>query len=56
MLGWPSGCSWPTTASSGRQGTKHGDLDDIDVLISDAGLTDDQYCELRTAGIDVERS
>ena len=38
------------------KGTKHGDLDDIDVLISDAGLTDDQYTQLRTAGIDVERT
>ena len=38
------------------KGTKHGDLDDIDVLITDAGLTDDQYIQLRTAGIDVERT
>jgi len=38
------------------KGTKHGDLDDIDVLISDAGLTDDQYTQLRAAGIDVERT
>jgi len=38
------------------KGTKHGDLDDIDVLISDAGLTDDQYTQLRTNGIDVERT
>ena len=38
------------------KGTKHGDLDDIDVLISDVGLTDDQYTQLRTAGIDVERT
>ena len=38
------------------KGTKHGDLDDIDVLISDAGLTNDQYTQLRTAGIDVERT
>jgi DeoR family transcriptional regulator, fructose operon transcriptional repressor len=38
------------------KGTKHGDVDDIDVLISDAGLTDDQYTQLRTAGIDVERT
>jgi hypothetical protein len=26
------------------------------VLITDAGLTDDQYTQLRTAGIDVERT
>jgi DeoR family fructose operon transcriptional repressor len=38
------------------KGTKHGDLDDIDVLISDKGLTDDQCAQLRTAGIDVERT
>jgi DeoR family fructose operon transcriptional repressor len=38
------------------KGTKHGDVDDIDVLISDAGLADDQYTQLRTAGIDVERT
>ena len=38
------------------KGTKHGDLDDIDVLISDTGLTDDQYTQLRTAGIEVERT
>ena len=38
------------------KGTKHGDLDDIDVLISDTGLTDDQYAQLRTAGIEVERA
>jgi DeoR family fructose operon transcriptional repressor len=38
------------------KGTKHGDLEDIDVLITDAGLTDDQYTQLRTAGIDVERT
>jgi DeoR family transcriptional regulator, fructose operon transcriptional repressor len=38
------------------KGTKHGDVDDIDVLISDTGLTDDQYTQLRTAGIDVERA
>jgi DeoR family transcriptional regulator, fructose operon transcriptional repressor len=38
------------------KGTKHGDLGDIDVLISDTGLTDDQHNQLRTAGIDVERA
>jgi DeoR family fructose operon transcriptional repressor len=38
------------------KGTKHGDLDDIDVLITDTGITDDQYTQLRTAGIDVERT
>ena len=37
-------------------GTKHGDLNDIDVLISDKGLTDAQCTELRTAGIEVERT
>ncbi len=38
------------------KGTKHGDLDDIDILISDTGLTDGQYAQLRTAGIEVERA
>jgi DeoR family fructose operon transcriptional repressor len=38
------------------KGTKHGDLADIDVLISDTGLTDDQTTQLRSAGIDVERT
>ena len=38
------------------KGTKHGDLADIDVLISDTGLTDDQTAQLRSAGIDVERT
>jgi DeoR family fructose operon transcriptional repressor len=38
------------------KGTKHGDLNDIDVLISDAGLSDDQYAQLQTAGIIVERT
>ena len=38
------------------KGTKHGDLDDIDVLVTDTGLTDDQCAQLRTAGIDVERT
>jgi DeoR family transcriptional regulator, fructose operon transcriptional repressor len=36
--------------------TKHGDLDDIDVLISDSGLTDDQCAQIQTAGIIVERT
>jgi DeoR family fructose operon transcriptional repressor len=38
------------------KGTRHGNVDDIDVLITDAGLTDDQYTQLRSAGIDVERT
>jgi len=38
------------------KGTKHGDLNDIDVLISDTGLTDDQCAQLQTAGIIVERT
>jgi DeoR family transcriptional regulator, fructose operon transcriptional repressor len=37
------------------KGTKHGDVDDIDVLISDTGLADGDYNQLRSAGIDVER-
>ena len=58
MLGCAADAScWPTTASSAVvKGTKHGDLDDIDLLISDTGLTDDQYAQLRTAGIEVERA
>ncbi len=40
----PSASCWPTTASSASsRAPKHGDLDDIDLLISDTGLTDDQY-------------
>jgi DeoR family fructose operon transcriptional repressor len=38
------------------KGTKHGDLADIDVLISDAGLTDERFAQLCSAGIDVERA
>ena len=38
------------------KGTKHGDLADIDVLITDTGLTDGQYAQLSTAGIEVERT
>ena len=38
------------------KGTKHGDLADIDILISDTGLTDGHYAQLRTAGIEVERA
>jgi DeoR family fructose operon transcriptional repressor len=38
------------------KGTKHADLDNIDVLITDTGLTDRQYSQLRTAGINVERT
>ena len=38
------------------KGTKHGDLDDIDVLISDTGLTDDQCAQLQAAGMIVERT
>jgi DeoR family transcriptional regulator, fructose operon transcriptional repressor len=38
------------------KGTKHGELHDIDVLITDTGLTDDQYTQLCAAGIDVERA
>ena len=37
-------------------GTKHADLADIDVLISDTGLTDDQNAQLRSAGVQVERT
>ena len=37
-------------------GTKHADLDDIDVLITDTGLPDDQYTQLHSAGITVERT
>ena len=38
------------------KGTKHADLDDIDLLISDTGLADRHVDELRSAGIDVELS
>jgi DeoR family fructose operon transcriptional repressor len=38
------------------KGTKHGDLADIDILISDTGLADDHYAQLRTTGIEVERA
>ena len=38
------------------KGTKHGDLDDIDLLITDAGLADEQLAELLTAGIEVEHA
>ena len=38
------------------KGTKHADLDDIDTLISDTGLTDDQYAQLLSSGIEVERA
>jgi DeoR family fructose operon transcriptional repressor len=38
------------------KGTKHADIDDIDVLISDTGLADVHYAQLRTAGIEVERA
>ena len=38
------------------KGTKHGDAGDIDVLITDDGLTDEQCAQLRSAGIDVERT
>ncbi len=37
-------------------GTKHADLADIDLLISDTGLEDQQCDELRTAGMDIERA
>jgi DeoR/GlpR family transcriptional regulator of sugar metabolism len=38
------------------EGTKHGNLSDIDVLISDTGLADDHYRQLLSAGIEVERA
>jgi len=38
------------------KGTKHGDVSDIDLLISDTGLADTECDQLRTAGIDVERA
>jgi DeoR family fructose operon transcriptional repressor len=38
------------------KGTKHGNLSDIDVLISDTGLADDHYRQLLSAGIEVERA
>ncbi|WP_197379930.1 DeoR/GlpR family DNA-binding transcription regulator [Mycolicibacterium mengxianglii] len=38
------------------KGTKHADLGDIDVLITDDGLTADQCAQLRSTGIDVERT
>ena len=38
------------------KGAKHGNLDDIDVLITDAGLTDEQCTQLHSVGIDVERT
>ena len=38
------------------RGTKHADLDDIDLLISDSGLADRHVDELRSAGIEVELS
>ena len=38
------------------KGTKHGDLDDIDLVISDTGLADDNYAQLCSAGIEVERA
>ncbi|MBV6760209.1 DeoR/GlpR family DNA-binding transcription regulator [Rhodococcus opacus] len=37
-------------------GTKHGDLADIDLLITDTGLADDQLAELEEAGMSVERT
>lgn len=38
------------------KGTRHADLADIDVLITDTGLPDDAHAQLRSAGIDVERT
>jgi DeoR family fructose operon transcriptional repressor len=35
---------------------KYGDLADIDLLITDAGLPDDELAALRAAGPDVERT
>jgi DeoR family fructose operon transcriptional repressor len=35
---------------------KHGDLTDIDLLITDAGLPDDQLAALQAAGLDTERT
>jgi DeoR family fructose operon transcriptional repressor len=38
------------------KGTKHADLADIDLLISDTGLSADHAAELRTAGMEVQRT
>jgi DeoR family fructose operon transcriptional repressor len=38
------------------KGTKHADLGDIDVLVTDTGLADDHYTQLLGAGIEVERA
>ncbi len=38
------------------RGTKHGDLSDIDLLITDTGLTDDVLSQLETTGMSVERT
>lgn len=38
------------------KGTKHADLTDLDLVITDTGLSGDHYTQLRTAGIDVERT
>jgi DeoR family fructose operon transcriptional repressor len=37
-------------------GTKHADLSDVDLLLTDAGLADDQYAQLQEAGMRVERT
>lgn len=37
-------------------GVQHADLPDIDVLITDTGLSDDRYAELRDSGLRVERA
>ncbi|WP_040700231.1 DeoR/GlpR family DNA-binding transcription regulator [Nocardia vinacea] len=37
-------------------GTKHGDLTDVDLLITDTGLTDAQLAELTETGMSVERT
>ena len=38
------------------KGTKHADLGDIDVLVTDTGLADDHDAQLLGAGIEVERA
>ena len=38
------------------KGSRHADLTDIDVLITDTGLPDQAHAQLRSAGIDVERT
>jgi DeoR family fructose operon transcriptional repressor len=37
-------------------GTKHAELSDIDLLITDSGMTDDQSAQLQQAGMEVQRT